>query len=122
VPHQVVAAVPADVVKGLHLTGVVTAHDDRGVHHLELFGEVTALARKLFDSADIQPGPLEHRLSFDLELLGADGVLVGHRIGAQPWIVFGPTALGRLGEPGHGALLIDVTTQPTVSARCTNDK
>ena len=98
VPHQLVAAVPADVVERLDLAVGGAHHDDRRVGDLQLLGEVAALARKLLDAADVQPRALEDRLALELVELGGDRVLVGHRLGAELRIVLGPAAFGRLRE------------------------
>jgi hypothetical protein len=101
VPHQLVAAVAADVVERLDLPGCGAHQDDRGVDGRELFGEVAAFARKLFDPAHIEPGTFENRFALQLEDLRVDGILIGHRLGAQFGVVLRPAALRRLGESRH---------------------
>src|SRR5690606_36656674 len=66
VPHQLVAAMPADVVVRLHLTGGGAHHDDRGVDDLHFLGEVAALTWNLFDATDIEPDTPEHCLALEL--------------------------------------------------------
>ena len=102
VPHQFVAPVAADVVVRLHLAASGAHHDDRRVGSRQFLGEVTALAGKLLGATDVEPRPLEDRLAFQLVDLRADRVLVGDRRGTQFGVVLRPTALGGLGESGHG--------------------
>src|SRR5947209_1592223 len=91
----------ADVVIRLDVPGRRAHQNDRGVDGLELFGEVAALARKLFDATNVEPGTLENRLAFQLVDLWADGILIGHRLGAELRVVLRPAAFGRLGKSSH---------------------
>ena len=100
-PHQLVAAVAADVVERADLAVHVAHDDDRRVGDRELLGEVAALPRELLDPADVQPRALEDRLALELVELGRDRVLVGHRRGAELGIVLGPAALGGLLDARH---------------------
>ena len=102
VPHQLVAAVAADVVVRLHLAAAGAHHDDRGVDGRQFFGEVVALPRNLFGATDIEPGALEDRLALQLVDLRVDRVLVGHRPGAEFGVVLRPAAFSGLGKTSHG--------------------
>src|SRR5262249_7451028 len=66
VPHQLVTAVAADVVEGPNHLVFALDHDDRHVGGLNLFGEVAADAGQLLDTANIEPGAFEDRLTFEL--------------------------------------------------------
>ena len=60
-PHQLVAAVAADVVEGADLVVHAPDDDQRGARDRELLGEEAALSPELLDPPDVQPGPLEDR-------------------------------------------------------------
>ena len=92
---------PADVVEPPDVA-VLVAHDDhRGPCALEFLGEVAACAGDLLHPADVQPGPAEDGLAFELVELGRDGILVVHRARPQIGVVLGPTSLLWLWEVRH---------------------
>jgi hypothetical protein len=65
-PHQLVAAVAADVVEGSDLVVHATDDDQRGARDREILGEEAALSPELLDPPDVQPGPLEDGLALEL--------------------------------------------------------
>src|SRR5262249_32278229 len=69
-PHELVAAVSADVVERAHLPLHVADHDDRRLRDRELLGEVAPVARQLLDASDVEPAALEDRLALELVELG----------------------------------------------------
>ena len=83
VPHQLVAAVAADVVEGADLAGHVAHDDDRGARRVELTREVAAVAGQLLDAADVQPGAAEDGVALELVVLGRDRVRVGDGSGVD---------------------------------------
>ena len=97
-PHELVAAVAADVVECAHLSVLAARDDDRRVREGELFGEVAAGARELLHPAHVQPRPLEDRLPLELVELRGDRVLVGDQTGTELRVVLGPAALGGFGK------------------------
>ena len=101
VPHELVAAVAADVVERRELVGARADDDDRGAGRVDLLGEVRADAGQLLDPADVEPALLEDRLALELVELGRDRVVVRRRPGAQVRVVLGPGALGGLREVRH---------------------
>src|SRR5262245_2748572 len=103
-PHQLVAAVAADVVEGADPVVLAPGDDQRGLRDRELLGEEAAPSPELLDPTDVQPDPLEDGLALELEELGRDRALVGHRGGAQLGIVLRPGSLGRLRMLPRGAL------------------
>src|SRR5581483_2017313 len=54
-PHELVAAVPADVVEGADGAVGVAHHDHRRTRRRDLTGEVAAPTRQLLDAADVEP-------------------------------------------------------------------
>src|SRR5262249_33767803 len=93
-PHELVAAMAADVVEGADLVVHAADDDQRGVGDCEILGEEAALPPELLDPSDVQPGPLEDGLALELVELGRDRALVRHRAGSKLWIVLGPASLG----------------------------
>ncbi len=69
-PHQLVAAVPADVVERPDLAVGAPHHDDGRAGRGDLAREVAAHLRQLLHAADVEPRALEDRLAFELEMLG----------------------------------------------------
>ncbi len=105
VPHELVAAMAADVVEAPD-AALLVAHDDhRGAGAGQLLGEVAAGAGELLDPPDVQPRPGEDGLPLELVELGGDGVLVVDRGGAQLGVVLGPAALSWLREVRHVRVL-----------------
>lgn len=101
VPHQLVSAVPTDVVEGSNLTVLVAHHDDRCLGDLDLLGEVVTLARYVLDAADVEPGALEDGLTLQFEELRIDAIFVGHHTCAQFGIVLSPATLSWFGVLRH---------------------
>jgi hypothetical protein len=66
VPHQLVAAVAADVVERPHLPVHAAHDDDRRRGDLELLGEVAAVATQQFHPSDVEPGASEDRVALEL--------------------------------------------------------
>src|SRR5262249_11250981 len=103
-PHQLVAAVPAYVVEGADLVVHAPDDDQRRLRDRELSGEEATPSAELLDPPDVQPGALEDRLALELEELGRDRALVGHRVGVQLGIVLRPGSLRRLRVLPRGLL------------------
>ena len=100
VPDQLVPAVPTHVVEGTDLAVLPLHHDDGRLGDGELLGEVAPGPRQLLDPAHVEPGPLEHGLTLELEELLGYGVLVVHRL-CPELEVLRPAALGWLGPTWH---------------------
>ena len=81
VPHQLVSAVAANVVKRLD-RAVLGLDDDHGhtrARRRQLLGEIAAGAWQPLDSADVEPGALEDRLALGFEECRIDRVGVVDR-------------------------------------------
>src|SRR5262249_55999964 len=78
-PHQLVAAVAADVVEGADLVVHAPDDDQRGTRDRELLREEAPLSPELLDPPDVQPGPFEDGFALELCELRRDRALVGYR-------------------------------------------
>src|SRR5262245_7563402 len=103
-PHQLVAAVAADVVEGADLVIHATDDDQRGIRDRELLGEEAPLSPELLDPPDVQPGAFEDGFALELVELGRDRAFVRYRRGSQVGIVLRPGALGRFRVLLRGSL------------------
>src|SRR5262249_16734528 len=100
VPHELVPAVTAHVVKGPDLSLLVADNDDRRVGGCDVLREVAPDARKPFDPTDVEPCALEDRVLLAFEVLGRDRVLVRERFRAEV-VVLRPASFGRFRETRH---------------------
>ena len=104
VPHQLVSAMPADVVEGADLLVLALHHDHRRLGRVDLLGEVAADARQFLDAGDVEPGPLEDGLAFEFVELRRGRVAERDRPGPEFRVVLRPAALRRLRPLSHANL------------------
>ncbi len=100
VPHQLVSAVPADVVVRLDraVLGLDDDHRGTGSGRGQFPGEVAAGARQPVHPSDVEPLFAEHRFALGLEERRVDRVAVVDRVGPQLGIILCPAAGSCLGK------------------------
>ena len=100
VPHQLVPAMRADVMKGTKLAVLATHHEDRGVTGDKIAHNVVAWCSNLFDPAHIEPDLAEYPFAFQFKVFTRHARLSRYRPCAYVRIFLRPTFVCDFGSHG----------------------
>src|SRR5262249_3641293 len=105
-PYELVATMAADVVEGADLAVHIASDEERGPSGRQLLGEISAVARQVVDTTDVQPRAPEDGIALELVELRRHRILERHPTGAELGIVSRPRSLGWSAKGAHTSTLL----------------